>query len=91
MAPSPLASAILLAATRATTSRSRQKNDGPELRSGEAKSVIPDRLETQIQIPPGIYELRAIFSDGGNFGRKRVPLTIEPYGAKQLALSQQRR
>jgi hypothetical protein len=64
------------------------KNDGPEVRSGEAKSVIPDRLETQIEIPPGIYELRAIFSDGENFGRKRVPLTIEPYGAKQLALSQ---
>jgi hypothetical protein len=58
------------------------KNDGLKVPSGEAKSVIPDRLETQIEILPGIYELRAIFSDGENFGRKHVPLTIEPYGAK---------
>jgi hypothetical protein len=59
-----------------------------EVHALQAKSVIPDRLETQIELPPGVYELRAIFSDGQNFGRKLVPLTVDSYGTKQLALSQ---
>jgi hypothetical protein len=50
--------------------------------------VIPDRFETQVALPPGTYELRAIFSDGENFGRSRIPLTVDSYDAKQLALSQ---
>ena len=64
------------------------KNETSQVRSMEAQAVIPDRLETQIELPPGVYELRAIFSDGENFGRKRVPLTVESFASNQLALSQ---
>ena len=64
------------------------KNEAPQVHSMEAKAVIPDRLENQIELPPGVYELRAIFSDGENFGRKRVPLTVDSFAPKQLTLSQ---
>lgn len=64
------------------------KNGTSQVHSMEAKAVIPDRLETQIELPAGTYELRAIFSDGENFGRKRVPFTVENFAPKQLALSQ---
>jgi hypothetical protein len=64
------------------------KNETPQVRATEGKAVIPDRLETQIELPPGVYELRAVFSDGQNFGRKLVPLTVDSFAPKQLALSQ---
>ncbi len=64
------------------------KNEPSQVHSMEAKTVIPDRLESQIELPPGVYELRAIFSDGENFGRKRVPLTVDGFAPNQLALSQ---
>jgi hypothetical protein len=64
------------------------KNETSQVHSMEAQAVIPDRLETQVELPPGVYELRAIFSDGENFGRKRVPLTVDSFVPKQLALSQ---
>jgi hypothetical protein len=64
------------------------QNEGPAVHSEQGRAVIPDRFETQIELAPGTYELRAIFSDGENFGRKFIPLTVDSYEAKQLALSQ---
>jgi hypothetical protein len=69
-------------------SKKPSKNETSQVHSMEAKAVIPDRLETQVELPPGVYELRAIFSDGENFGRKRVPLTVDSFAPKQLVLSQ---
>ena len=48
---------------------------------------IPTRYETQIDVPPGRYNLQVIFSDGWNIGRTQMPLTIDAYDGKELALS----
>jgi hypothetical protein len=64
------------------------KSENSGVRSADVGSVIPNRFETQMELPPGVYELRAILSDGENFGRERVPLTVESHDGKVLALSQ---
>jgi hypothetical protein len=48
---------------------------------------LPSRYETQIDIPPGQYDLRVVVGDGANFGRAETALTIEDYERKQLAVS----
>lgn len=48
---------------------------------------LPSRYETQIELLPGEYELRVILSDGEQFGRATIPITIDDYDRKQLALS----
>jgi hypothetical protein len=55
--------------------------------STEHTSQIPDRYETQIDLPPGEYQIRAILSDGEKFGRQQVPLALENHDDKQLATS----
>lgn len=49
--------------------------------------LMPTRFETQLDLPPGKYTLRAVLSDGEKFGRAEVPLAIDNYGGKELALS----
>lgn len=48
---------------------------------------LPSRYETQFELAPGEYDLRVVLSDGGKVGRAEVPLTIESYDSKSLALS----
>jgi hypothetical protein len=48
---------------------------------------LPTRYETQIDIPPGEYDLEVVLSDEWEFGRAEIPLTVGPYEAKQLRLS----
>ena len=48
---------------------------------------MPTRYETQIDAPPGQYNLEVVLSDGWNSGRAEMPLTIDPPGGRQLALS----
>lgn len=49
---------------------------------------LPSRYETQIDLPPGAeYDLSVVLSDGENFGRANVPLKIDSYDGKQLAIS----
>src|SRR5215467_7752596 len=48
---------------------------------------IPNRYETQMDLAPGDYRLVVALGDGSKFGRLEVPLTVEPYDGKQLALS----
>lgn len=50
-------------------------------------TYIPTRYEAQIDLPPGEYNLRLILSHGSKFGRAEVPLNIESYDGKQLAIS----
>jgi hypothetical protein len=52
-----------------------------------AEQHLPARYETQISLPTGEYELKVILSDGGKFGRAEVPLFIDRYDGKQLAIS----
>lgn len=48
---------------------------------------LPTRYETQVDLPAGNYNLDVALNDGWNSGRAEVPLIIEPYTGKQLALS----
>ncbi|MGB7729858.1 MAG: hypothetical protein WBL50_17640, partial [Candidatus Acidiferrum sp.] len=53
----------------------------------EAGNLL-SRYETQIDLPAGAeYELRVVLSDGENLGRAVVPLNIDNYDGKQLAIS----
>jgi hypothetical protein len=56
--------------------------------SRQETSKIPNRYETQFNLPPGEYELRAILSDGEKFGRQVMPLIVDEYDGKQLAISE---
>ena len=49
---------------------------------------LPSRYETQIDLPAGEeYELRVVLSDRENFGRVEIPLKIDSYDGKNLAIS----
>ncbi len=50
-------------------------------------TFIPNRYETQLDLPPGDYNLVVVLGDGSKFGRVEVPLSIDPYDGKRLALS----
>jgi hypothetical protein len=67
-------------------------SDSDELRQNalheeSEEADLPSRYETQIDIPPGQYDLRVVLGDGANFGRAETALTIEDYEGKQLAVS----
>jgi hypothetical protein len=64
------------------------KSKAPAGRASPDLSMIPNRYETQFDLPPGEYEIRAILSDGEKFGRQRLPLTVENVEGKQLAISE---
>lgn len=48
---------------------------------------LPTRYETQVDLPAGDYDLDVVLNDGWNSGRVKMPLTIEAYDGKQLAMS----
>jgi len=48
---------------------------------------MPTYYETEIELPPGGYNFRAVLSDGEKFGRAEAPLLIDSYDGKALALS----
>lgn len=48
---------------------------------------LPTRYETQVDVPPGEYNLQVIVSDESKFGRVEMPLVIARYDGKELALS----
>jgi hypothetical protein len=50
-------------------------------------SMIPNGYETQIDLPPGEYEVRVVVSDGEKFGRQQVPLSVRPRGGNELTVS----
>jgi len=49
--------------------------------------MIPNRYETQIDLPPGECRLLLVLSHGSKFGRGQTPLTVESYDRKQLGVS----
>jgi len=49
--------------------------------------AIPDRYETQIDLPAGDYDLKLVVTDGKKFGRAKVPLSVEKYDWQSLAMS----
>jgi hypothetical protein len=48
---------------------------------------LPARYNAQFDLPPGEYDFRLVLSDGSKFGRVEMPLIIDSYDGKQLALS----
>jgi hypothetical protein len=48
---------------------------------------LPSGYETQLDVPPGHYDVQVVLSDEFNFGRAETPVTINPYDGKELALS----
>ncbi|HEX5424122.1 MAG TPA: hypothetical protein VFW94_11275 [Candidatus Acidoferrales bacterium] len=62
-----------------------QPND--ELHPLAELMALPTRYETQVDLPPGEYELQIVLSDGSKFGRVETPIVIDPYDGKELALS----
>jgi hypothetical protein len=48
----------------------------------------PVYYENQFELSPGTYNLKVVFSAGGEgFGKVETPLTIDPYDGKQFGLS----
>ena len=43
--------------------------------------------ETQVYLPPGDYRLQVALMDGKKFGRAEIPLTVDGYDGKHLAIS----
>ena len=48
---------------------------------------ILTRYETQLVLPPGEYDLRVVLSDGTRSGRAEIPLAVEAFDGKELAIS----
>jgi hypothetical protein len=48
---------------------------------------IPTRFDTQVELPPGDYQLRVLVSDGTSVGRAQIPLHVETLNGHQLAIS----
>jgi hypothetical protein len=55
--------------------------------SNESSGLIPNRYQTQFQLPVGEYNIRVVLSDGQNFSVQQLPLTARQYDASQLGLS----
>jgi hypothetical protein len=50
-------------------------------------SSLATRYERQIDLSPGEYDLRIVFSDGVNYGRATTPLVVDSFDEKQLNIS----
>ncbi|HEV3512730.1 MAG TPA: hypothetical protein VGS05_13575, partial [Candidatus Sulfotelmatobacter sp.] len=48
---------------------------------------IPSRFNTQVELPPGDYDLHVVVSDGHEFGQARMPLRVEPIDDHALTIS----
>jgi hypothetical protein len=68
-------------------SSSAQSVQGSEARYDRDSSMIPDGYETEIDLPPGEYEIRAVISDGEKFGRQQMPLVVKRPDEKQASIS----
>jgi hypothetical protein len=49
--------------------------------------LIPSRYETQVDLPPGDYDLKLVVTDGEKSGRVEVPLNVDGYHQDSLAVS----
>lgn len=49
--------------------------------------VLPARYETQVDLPPGEYDLVVVLSDGKKFGRFETSVTVDSFEGKELAIS----
>ena len=64
-----------------------QSAQSSENRYDRDSSMIPDGYETEIDLPPGEYEIQAVISDGGKFGRQKMPFVVKRPDEKQTSIS----
>jgi hypothetical protein len=62
-------------------------NSTDEDSSGPHWDHIWTRYEMQLTLTPGEYDLRAVVSDGTRFGLAEIPLTVDSYDTRELAIS----
>jgi hypothetical protein len=55
--------------------------------SSRAMGAVERRYETQLTLPPGEYNLRVALTDGKKFGRAEIPVTVDAFDRKHLAMS----
>jgi hypothetical protein len=48
-----------------------------------------NRYETQLTLPPGEYDLRAVLGDGTRFGSAEIPLRVNDHDRNELSISSQ--
>jgi len=59
----------------------------PSTRKEYEYQVIPSGYETQIDLPPGDYDLKVVVTDGEKFGRMEKPLSVDSFDRSSLAIS----
>lgn len=59
----------------------------PDSSSCGASTGDPYQYEIQIELPPGKYNLKAVFFDGKKFGRAEIALVVENHDPSELATS----
>lgn len=62
----------------------------PGLKGSELERLrveIPNRFDSQMNLPPGDYDLHVVVSDGKNFGQARMPLHVQPLDPQRLMIS----
>jgi VWFA-related protein len=66
----------------------KQANPGARpVAATEGRSLIPDRYRTDFDLAAGEYNVRVVLSDGENFGRQQVQMTVQDFDPKQLEIS----
>jgi len=51
------------------------------------RAAIPERYQTEFDLAPAEYRLRLILSDGEDFGRIELPLSVDRFDPKKIAIS----
>jgi hypothetical protein len=67
-----------------------EKPDLPKIKAlleSSDPAWLPSDYETQVDVPPGRYDVQVVLSDEFNFGRAEAPLDIKAYDGTNLALS----
>jgi hypothetical protein len=63
-------------------------SERPGYKSDRHDIYLPENhYDTQVNLPPGEYEVRVALGDGTRFGRAEMPLTVDSYDKNALAVS----
>jgi hypothetical protein len=61
------------------------KEDIPDERS---TTLVPNRYDTQFDLPPGDYTLQVVLSDSENYGRRKISLRVPELKPNELSVSE---
>jgi hypothetical protein len=60
----------------------------PDIPDKRSTTLVPNRYDTQFDLPPGDYSLEVLLSDGENYGRRKIPLHVPDLTGSQLSISE---